>query len=96
MKHAISSTASVGYGNGMAGGYGLGGGGGGASSVTGQMAGQHPAPPSHRVSAPPMEASAMLAAASVNAEDAGMPEYAQHHRRVKSISDIETVAATPV
>lgn len=41
------------------------------------------APPSHRVSAPPMDTQSSL------------PRYAQH-RRVKSISDIEVVAATPV
>lgn len=41
------------------------------------------APPSHRVSAPPMDTHSSL------------PRYAQH-RRVKSISDIEVIAATPV
>ncbi|KAJ6641775.1 Kazrin [Pseudolycoriella hygida] len=41
------------------------------------------APPSHRVSAPPLDTYSSL------------PRYAQH-RRVKSISDIEVIAATPV
>lgn len=41
------------------------------------------APPSHRVSAPPMDTHSSL------------PRYGQH-RRVKSISDIEIIAATPV
>lgn len=41
------------------------------------------APPSHRISAPPMDTHSSL------------PRYAQH-RRVKSISDIEVIAATPV
>ncbi|XP_037918589.1 kazrin isoform X3 [Hermetia illucens] len=44
-----------------------------------------PPPPSHRVSAPPM----------ADSSTASLPRYAQH-RRVKSISDIEVVAATPV
>lgn len=92
----------MGYTNGIAGGYAAGmpsssvtGVGSGGAHVVGQP---HAPPPSHRVSAPPMEAAAMHAAAGTTAEaaDAGMPEYAQHHRRVKSISDIETVAATPV
>lgn len=43
-----------------------------------------PIPTNHRVSAPPLESNSIL------------PHYAQSHRRVKSISDIEVVAATPV
>lgn len=61
---------------------------GGYQSAVRTEAACPPPPASHRVSAPPMEAALAM--------ESAMPQYAQHHRRVKSISDIEVVAATPV